>query len=281
MLHYAWGPNTTLASCTHSCPHSFLQRRRARPARECRMWEFAHDWHFSRCRFMEPCSHVFYIQTCIYMNYMYQYRRLTVITWASKFSPITLIHPSLSPSAKLILIVKSKTPPSTYGSETSVTVFLEVIRCTWNASWGCSVITHVYPYVGAHDNNSLKPRQRVHHFAGDISMHSCMKTVVPCLKNSESNQESYLQYTSIDSDDGLVPNRQHAIIRPSADTDRWRIHRWYSGGLKECTYIFWLRNNNKSNALLPCIYRPGLQTGYWSPYFHMLTLQLSVNCKIA
>ena len=30
---------TALASCTHSRPHSFLQRRRARPARECRMWE--------------------------------------------------------------------------------------------------------------------------------------------------------------------------------------------------------------------------------------------------
>ena len=27
-------------SSTHSRPHSFLERRRARPARECRMWEF-------------------------------------------------------------------------------------------------------------------------------------------------------------------------------------------------------------------------------------------------
>ena len=35
---------TALASCTHNRPHSFLQRRRARPARECRMWEFAHIW---------------------------------------------------------------------------------------------------------------------------------------------------------------------------------------------------------------------------------------------
>ena len=26
-------------SSTHSRPHSFLERRRARPARECRMWE--------------------------------------------------------------------------------------------------------------------------------------------------------------------------------------------------------------------------------------------------
>ena len=34
------GACTALASCTHSRPHSFLQRRRARPARECRMWEF-------------------------------------------------------------------------------------------------------------------------------------------------------------------------------------------------------------------------------------------------
>ena len=34
------GACTPLASCTHSRPHSFLQRRRARPARECRMWEF-------------------------------------------------------------------------------------------------------------------------------------------------------------------------------------------------------------------------------------------------
>ena len=33
------GACTALASCTHSRPHSFLQRRRARPARECRMWE--------------------------------------------------------------------------------------------------------------------------------------------------------------------------------------------------------------------------------------------------
>ena len=30
---------TALASRTHIRPHSFLQRRRARPARECRMWE--------------------------------------------------------------------------------------------------------------------------------------------------------------------------------------------------------------------------------------------------
>ena len=34
------GACTPLASCTHSRPHSFLQRRRARPERECRMWEF-------------------------------------------------------------------------------------------------------------------------------------------------------------------------------------------------------------------------------------------------
>ena len=33
------GTCTALASCTHSRPHSFLQRRRARPAHECRMWE--------------------------------------------------------------------------------------------------------------------------------------------------------------------------------------------------------------------------------------------------
>ena len=31
------GACTALASCTHSRPHSFLQRRRARPARECRI----------------------------------------------------------------------------------------------------------------------------------------------------------------------------------------------------------------------------------------------------
>ena len=30
---------TAVASCTHSRPHSFLQTRRARPARECRMWD--------------------------------------------------------------------------------------------------------------------------------------------------------------------------------------------------------------------------------------------------
>ena len=36
------GACTALASCTHSRPHSFLQRRRARPARECRMWELTH-----------------------------------------------------------------------------------------------------------------------------------------------------------------------------------------------------------------------------------------------
>ena len=33
------GACTTLASCTQSRPHSFLQRRRVRPAWECRMWE--------------------------------------------------------------------------------------------------------------------------------------------------------------------------------------------------------------------------------------------------
>ena len=39
------GAYTALVSCTHSRPHTFLQRRRARPARECRMWElaFRHD----------------------------------------------------------------------------------------------------------------------------------------------------------------------------------------------------------------------------------------------
>ena len=35
-----WGPaRTALPSRTHSRPHSFLQRRRARPVREFRMWE--------------------------------------------------------------------------------------------------------------------------------------------------------------------------------------------------------------------------------------------------
>ena len=34
------GACTALASCTHSRPHSFLQRKIARPARECWMWEF-------------------------------------------------------------------------------------------------------------------------------------------------------------------------------------------------------------------------------------------------
>ena len=37
---WVWGPAcTSLPSCTHSRPHSFLERRRARPARQCRMWE--------------------------------------------------------------------------------------------------------------------------------------------------------------------------------------------------------------------------------------------------
>ena len=40
MPHWVWGPaSTELPSSTHSRPHSFLKRRRARPARECRMWE--------------------------------------------------------------------------------------------------------------------------------------------------------------------------------------------------------------------------------------------------
>ena len=33
------GARTALPSSTHSHPHSFLQRRRARPVRECRMWK--------------------------------------------------------------------------------------------------------------------------------------------------------------------------------------------------------------------------------------------------
>ena len=38
---WVWGPAcTALPSSTHSRPHSFLERRRARPACECRMWEF-------------------------------------------------------------------------------------------------------------------------------------------------------------------------------------------------------------------------------------------------
>ena len=41
---WGWGPAcTALPSSTHSHPHSFLERRRARPARECRMWEFMAD----------------------------------------------------------------------------------------------------------------------------------------------------------------------------------------------------------------------------------------------
>ena len=37
---WVWGPACTAPlSCTHSHPHSFLGRRRAWPARECRMWE--------------------------------------------------------------------------------------------------------------------------------------------------------------------------------------------------------------------------------------------------
>ena len=35
------GACIALPSCTHSRPYSFLQRRRARPARECRMWELS------------------------------------------------------------------------------------------------------------------------------------------------------------------------------------------------------------------------------------------------
>ena len=35
------GAGTALPSSTHSRPHSFLQRRKARPARECRMWELS------------------------------------------------------------------------------------------------------------------------------------------------------------------------------------------------------------------------------------------------
>ena len=44
------GACTALASCTQRRPHSFLQRRRARPARECRMWEL---WRMaiSQCQF--------------------------------------------------------------------------------------------------------------------------------------------------------------------------------------------------------------------------------------
>ena len=39
---WVWGPAcTALPSSTHSCALSFLERRRARSARECRMWELA------------------------------------------------------------------------------------------------------------------------------------------------------------------------------------------------------------------------------------------------
>ena len=43
---WVWGlACTALPSSTHSHPHSFLERRRARPARECRMREFTgHRW---------------------------------------------------------------------------------------------------------------------------------------------------------------------------------------------------------------------------------------------
>ena len=44
------GACTALASCSHSRPHSFLQRRRARPARKCRMWELIHwGWVMHIC----------------------------------------------------------------------------------------------------------------------------------------------------------------------------------------------------------------------------------------
>ena len=95
--------------------------------------------------------------------------------------------------------------------------------------WGVSVITDVYRYVEAHDNNPFSPRQRVHHFEASFQMYYFMRLVVSCLKTSESNHESNKHYASIDSDDGLEPNRQHAIIWASADTERWCIHRWYSG----------------------------------------------------
>ena len=55
---------------------------------------------------------------------------------------------------------------------------------------GVSVITHVYPNVGVHDNNSLRPQQRVHHLQAIFQKRSRMKIVVTCLKSSESNQES-------------------------------------------------------------------------------------------
>ena len=42
MPHWVWGPACiVLHSSTHSHPHSFLESRRARPARECRMWELS------------------------------------------------------------------------------------------------------------------------------------------------------------------------------------------------------------------------------------------------
>ena len=51
------GACTPLASCTHSRPHSFLQRRRARPARECRMWELSSLMdsiiHMCYCKYLE------------------------------------------------------------------------------------------------------------------------------------------------------------------------------------------------------------------------------------
>ena len=48
------GACTALASCTHSRPHSFLQRRRARPARECAL-ELQQSCTKSNCPDRDPC----------------------------------------------------------------------------------------------------------------------------------------------------------------------------------------------------------------------------------
>ena len=56
-----------------------------------------------------------------------------------------------------------------------------------------------------------------------------MKIAVSDLKSSESNQESNKRYAIIDSDDGLELNRQHAIIRANADTERRCIQQCSAG----------------------------------------------------
>ena len=59
------GACTALASCTQRRPHSFLQRRRARPARECRMWELLGTVCSARICVSRAC-------TAMWMNSKYE-----------------------------------------------------------------------------------------------------------------------------------------------------------------------------------------------------------------